>query len=177
MRQSSQEMLRRLGNGESIAMVCEAAGIARNEFDAWWRAECRGRVPASQGSRKVGGLKNNVRIERDRWGIPHIHAENDRDLFFGFGYATAQDRLFQLDYLRRKARGRLAEILGPEAIESDVVYRTVGLAQIAEKEWATLPADVRGLLSAYTAGINALIEESRGCLPIASSRSATSRPS
>jgi penicillin amidase len=159
-------MLRRLGTGESIAKVCEEAGIARNEFNAWWRAECRRRVPASQDSRKVGGLKSNVRIERDRWGIPHIHAENERDLFFGFGYATAQDRLFQLDYLRRKARGRLAEILGPEAIESDVLYRTVGLAQIAEKEWATLPAEVRELLSAYTAGINALIEQSRGCLPI-----------
>jgi penicillin G amidase len=166
MKLSPQEMLRRLGNGENIAKICEAAGIARNEFDAWWKAECQRRVPGSQGSRKVGGLAGLVRIERDAWGIPHVHAESDRDLFFGFGYATAQDRLFQLDYLRRKARGRLAEIMGPEAIESDLLQRTVGVAQIAEKEWTTLPAEVCELLSAYTAGINALMEESRGCLPI-----------
>ena len=124
------------------------------------------RVPSAQGSHKLGGVKASVRIERDRHGIPHIHADNDCDLFFGFGYATAQDRLFQLDYLRRKARGRLAEVLGSEALESDLLHRTIGLAQIAEREWPTLPVDVRGYLTAYTAGINACMEESLGCLPL-----------
>src|ERR1043165_4394641 len=166
MNLSSQEMLRRLGNGERIARGCEAAGVPRTECDSWWRAECERRVPAATGARSVGGLRHKVRIERDRWGVPHIHADNDRDLFFGFGYATAQDRLFQLDYLRRKARGRLAEILGAEAIDSDLLHRTVGLTHLAEKEWSTLPGDVRELLSAYTAGINALMQASRGCLPI-----------
>ncbi len=166
MKLTSKEMLRRLGNGEGIARVCDTGGISRNEFDVWWRAECRRRVPASQGSHKLAGLSSSVRIERDAHGVPHIQAANERDLFVGFGYATAQDRLFQLDYLRRKARGRLAEIMGPEAVESDVLHRTVGLTHIAEKEWPTLPADVRELLSAYTAGINALMEESRGSLPI-----------
>src|ERR1019366_3894391 len=166
MKQSSQQMLRQLGNGESIVSICEAAGIARDEFNAWWKTECQRRVPASQGVRKLVGVKGKIQIERDTLGIPHVHADSDRDLFFGFGYATAQDRLFQLDYLRRKASGRLAEIMGPEAIDSDVLYRTIGLAHIAEKEWTTLPAEVRELLSAYTAGINALMEESRGCLPI-----------
>src|ERR1017187_8804675 len=94
MKFTSQNMLRRLGTGETIAKVCESAQIARSEFDAWWRAECQRRVPAAQGSRQVG-VAGKVRIERDRWGIPHIHADNERDLFFGFGYATAQDRLFQ----------------------------------------------------------------------------------
>ena len=150
MNRSSQEMLRLLGNGESIAKVCDAAGIARNEFDEWWRAECQRRVPGATGKVALAGLERQVRIERDAWGIPHIHADNERDLFFGFGYATAQDRLFQLDYLRRKARGRLAEVLGPESLESDLLYRTIGLAQIAEKEWTTLPAEVRALLSSYT---------------------------
>lgn len=159
-------MLRRLGNGDGIAKVCEAAAITRSDFDAWWRAECQRRVPSTLGVRQIGGLQRKVRIERDRWGIAHVHGDNDRDVFFGFGYATAQDRLFQLDYLRRKARGRLAEILGPEAIESDVMYRTIGLSQVAERELPTLPADVRELLSAYTAGINALMEESRSCWPL-----------
>lgn len=165
MKLTTQEMLRRLGNGETIAKICEAAAITRSDFDGWWKAECRRRVPSATGSRKLG-VSRSVRIERDTHGIPHVHADNERDLFFGFGYAIAQDRLFQLDFLRRKARGRLAEILGPEAVESDLLHRTVGLAQIAEREWPTLPMDVREYLTAYTAGINALMEESRGCLPI-----------
>jgi penicillin G amidase len=166
MKLNSQQLLRQLGEGEPIAKICETAGIARADFDAWWKAECQRRVPSMLGTRKLAGLGGKVRIERDRWGIAHVHADHDRDLFFGFGYATAQDRLFQLDYLRRKARGRLAEILGPEAIESDLLERTIGLAQIAEKEWQGLPGNVRELLSAYTAGINALMEESRQNPPI-----------
>ena len=166
MKLSSQEMLRRLGQGEGITKVCDAAGIARTEFDAWWKAECVRRVPGVTGKRTLAGIQRTVRIERDARGVAHVHGDNDRDVFFGFGYATAQDRLFQLDWLRRKAQGRLAEIMGPEAVESDVLYRTIGLGHIAERELPTLPADVRDLLSAYTAGINALMEQSRECLPI-----------
>jgi penicillin amidase len=101
-----------------------------------------------------------VRICRDGHGIPHVEAMSDADLFFGFGYATAQDRLFQLDFLRRKARGRLAEILGPASVESDRLYRTIGLAQIADTEWRHLPQSTRDLVSAYTAGVNAVMEAS-----------------
>jgi penicillin G amidase len=166
MKLTTKQILQRLGSGESIATVCEAAGVARDEFDAWWRAECKRRVPCAEGTSKISGIERSIRIERDARGVAHVHADSDRDLFFGFGYATAQDRLFQLDYLRRKARGRLAEVMGPEAIESDLLYRTIGLSHIAEKELPTLPPDVRELLTAYTAGINALMEESRACLPI-----------
>jgi penicillin G amidase len=166
MRLSSTDLLLRLGQGETIASVCDAAGWSRSEFDVWWREECRKRVPAMQGAQRVAGLRGAVRIEHDRFGIPHVFAENDRDLFFGFGYAAAQDRLFQLEYLRRKARGTLAEVLGPEAVESDVLSRTAGLAQIADAELPTLPTEVRQLLAAYTAGINALIENSGDNLPI-----------
>ncbi|MCI0684431.1 MAG: penicillin acylase family protein [Gemmataceae bacterium] len=163
---SSREVLLRLGLGESIADVCAAAGWSRARFDDWWRDECRQRVPATTGSQRVGGIHKGVRIERDRFGIPHVSADNNRDLFFGFGYAVAQDRLFQLDYLRRKARGTLAEILGPEAVESDLLARTVGIGRIAEAEWPTLPGDVQEFVSAYAAGINAVIEASRERLPI-----------
>jgi penicillin G amidase len=166
MRLSSADLLLRLGQGEPIASVCDAAGWSRSEFDVWWREECRKRVPAMQGAQPIAGLRGAVRIERDRLGIPHVFAENDGDLYFGFGYATAQDRLFQLEYLRRKARGTLAEVLGPEAVESGVLYRTAGLAQIADVELQTLPADVQELAAAYAAGINALIENSGDNLPV-----------
>ncbi len=166
MNLSTDDLLKRLGAGERIDAICEAVGITRTQFDDGWRSECRRRVPSDVGSLHVTGLHGTVRIERDRWGVPHIHADNDHDLFFGFGYATAQDRLFQLDYLRRKAQGQLAEILGPGSVESDVLHRTVGLAPIAEREWQSLPADVQAHLSAYCDGINALREQSLACLPI-----------
>src|SRR5205823_12292946 len=96
----TRDLLRRLGAGEPIAAVCAAAGLTREQFDAWWRAEAAARVPDPAGQRRAA-VRQAVRIERDRWGIPSIIADNDEDLFFGFGLAMAQDRLWQLDYLRR----------------------------------------------------------------------------
>jgi penicillin G amidase len=160
MKLTTREILNRLGQGERIADVCAAAGIAREEFDTWWSAECRRRVPTGL------PLPCRFEIQRDWRGVPHVRGENDRDLFVGYGYAVAQDRLFQLDYLRHKARGRLAEILGRDAVESDVLYRTIGLAQIAEAEWNTLADDIQSLLQAYCDGINLLIEQTRDHLPI-----------
>jgi penicillin amidase len=165
-RLSSPEMLTRLGAGQSIADVCAAAGLSREQFDAWWRAECRRRVPATEGVCRVRGPRGRVEIRRDRWGMPHVFAESDGDLFFGFGYTVAQDRLCQLDLWRRKARGRLAEVLGRDALESDNLYRTLGLAQAADAEWAALPADTRELIAAYSAGVNALMEQCRHNLPV-----------
>ena len=160
MRLTSGEILAKLGRGERIADICAIAGLTREQFDAWWREECSRRVPTSQppGERAT--------IRRDFRGVPTVQAANDPDLFFGSGYATAQDRLFQLDYLRRKARGRLAEILGPEAIDSDILYRTIGLSRLAEVEWDTLRDEIQSLLRAYCDGINALIEETRHNPPI-----------
>ena len=107
MRLSDKEMLRQLGSGESIEAVCNAARITRQEFDQWWTRTTRSCLPGTRGNRQAA-VEANVRIERDRLGIPHIYAENDEDLFFGFGYAMAQDRLFQLEVWRRRATGRCA---------------------------------------------------------------------
>jgi penicillin amidase len=162
----SRDILHQLGSGQSIAAVCAAAGWSRSEFDEWWRAECRRRVPAADGTQRVCGLRGTLRIDRDALGIPHVEAGGDGDLFFGFGYATAQDRLFQLDYLRRKARGRLAEVLGRSAVESDRLYRTIGLAQIADAEWTHLPDRIRELIAAYADGVNVVIDTSAELPPI-----------
>jgi penicillin amidase len=166
MQHNSKDLLKRLGAGEPIAAICAATGWDRPQFEAWWRSECQRRVPTKTGSIQAPGLRGRLRIERDAWGVPHVIADTDADLFFGFGYATAQDRLFQLDYLRRKARGRLAEILGKDGIESDVLYRTLDLAGIAEAEWRSLPQETRDLITAYTAGVNAVIDQSGDGLPI-----------
>src|SRR5436309_5447751 len=161
---SSKEMLTRLGRGEAIASVAAAAGLGRDGFDAWWRSEAAARVPPADGTRRLDGIR--AEIHRDAWGIPHIHAASDEALFVAFGYAMAQDRLFQLDYLRRKASGNLAAVLGPEGLASDIVARTIGLRRIAEAEWERLPAETRALLDAFARGINAVIAESRDRLPI-----------
>jgi penicillin amidase len=180
VRLSAQEILRRLGSGEPIAHVRDAADLSPEQFDDWWRDEARSRVPDCGGTRFVG-VRHTVEIHRDALGIPHIHAANDEDLFFAFGYAMAQDRLFQLDYLRRRGSGRLAEVLGPDGadldllgrvpgfrsvLELDLLARTVGLRRIAEAEWAKLSDETRALLTAFSAGINALMEETRDRPPI-----------
>ena len=155
MKLDAKTMLRRLGAGESIADVCAAAGIDRPAFDAWWQAECTARLSPVRGEHKIAGLRGALSILRDERGVPHVLADNDDDLFFGFGYAVAQDRLFQLDYLRRKARGRLAEMMGPEAVESDRLMRTIDLEGIARREADSLPAETRRLAEAYVAGVSA----------------------
>ncbi len=165
MRLSEQGILRRLGGGESIASICAAAGISRDEFDRWWGECIKQRVPSFEGARKAA-VASAVEIHRDSVGVPHIVADNDADLFYGFGFAMAQDRLFQLDYLRRKGAGRLAEILGAEGLESDIVARTVGLNRIAGNEWLQLPVETSALLTSFSDGINAFINQSGDRLPI-----------
>ena len=119
-----------------------------------------------QGSSPRAAVNGVVRIDRNRWGIPHVSADTDEDLFFGFGYAMAQDRLFQLDYLRRKAVGRLSEILGPDGLEPDIVARTLDLRRIAEAEWRQTPDETRRLVTAFSHGVNAVIAASGDRLPI-----------
>ena len=153
-----------LGAGESIAAVCKDLGIARSDFDHRWKETIAARVPSISGQ-VLAAVGSPCEIQRDQWGIPHIYATSDRDLFFGLGFAMAQDRLFQLDYLRRKGLGRLSEILGPSGLELDTVGRTVGLNRIAAAEWRRLTPEVQEILEAFAAGVNALVEESEQ-LPI-----------
>ncbi|MBM80000.1 MAG: hypothetical protein CMJ78_05335 [Planctomycetaceae bacterium] len=158
------EILHRLGKGDAIDDVCRDAGIDRGEFDAWWQQCVSDRVPAFETS--VQGIHSAVNIDRDDRGIPNITAENDEDLFFGYGVAMAEDRLFQLDYLRRKGSGRLAEVLGPDGVELDLIARTVGLHRIATAEWERLPEETQVILNAFPAGINTVIERTNEKPPI-----------
>lgn len=109
-------------------------------------------------SLRLPGLRERVTVRRDERGIPYISAENDEDLYFAQGYATASDRLWQMDLFRRTARGELAEILGSAALEEDKRHRTFGFAQAADAEVAQATAKSRALLEAYAKGVNAYIE-------------------
>ena len=114
---------------------------------------------AAQNSIAIKGLKDQVTIRRDERGIPYVEAKNDEDLYFGQGYATAQDRLWQMDLFRRTARGELAEVLtagpGNFALEQDKLHRTYGFLQVAEAEYAKASPRARMMLEAYARGVNA----------------------
>ena len=103
----------------------------------------------------LAGLRDRVTVRRDERGIPYIEAKNDHDLYFAQGYVTASDRLWQMDLLRRNARGEMAEVLGSAALEPDKQHRTLGFAQEVEQEFAEAAPATRALLEAYASGVNA----------------------
>ncbi len=119
-------------------------------------------LPQTDGSMRVPGLHGPVQIVRDRWGVPHIYAEDEDDLFFAQGYVHAQDRLWQMELQRRLGSGRLSEILGEPTVAVDRFVRTVGLNRAAEDEVRSLPAETRRALDAYAAGVNASMRQRRG---------------
>jgi penicillin G amidase len=161
----SKSAFTQLGSGESIDSVCRAIGISRPEFLERWKRAAESRVPKASGV-QLATVDRPIEICRDCHGVPHIFAESDADLFFGFGYAMSQDRLFQLDWLRRKGAGRLSEILGTEGLPQDILARTIGLHRIAHAEWEELPPETQSLLASFSQGINASIEQLTDALPI-----------
>ncbi len=112
----------------------------------------------------ISGLDGPVDIIRDEWGIPTIIAGTDHDLFLGFGYAMAQDRMWQMDGSRRVALGKVAEIGGRNQLHWDIYHRTLGFERIARESIDLLEPETLEYLQAYADGINAYIEDNRGNL-------------
>ena len=106
------------------------------------RLRARAEAALSQTTGEIGlaGLEQPVEVIRDRWGIPHIYARTVRDLFFAQGFVAAQDRLWQLDLWRRMAEGTLAEIVGPTAVNRDILARLLRLPRRHGGGVARLPA-------------------------------------
>ena len=123
-------------------------------------------LPKIDGSLTVYGLAAPVQVQRDAHGVPHIHAQSMADLIFAQGFVTAQDRLWQMDLLRRHASGQLAAILGRSALDHDRVQRTLQLRAAADRAIEALPKDQKHWLDVYAAGVNASIVEQRAHLPI-----------
>jgi penicillin G amidase len=111
------------------------------------------------------GLQQPVAIYRDSWGIPHIRAENEHDAFVAQGFVTAQDRLWHMDYDRRRAFGRWAEWAGPAALPEDRLMRTFRLERAARADLSVSSPAAQAMLESYTAGVNAFITTTR-TLPI-----------
>jgi len=122
----------------------------------FWRA-----LPQTSGTIETR-VSQSVRVDRDALGVPHIHAKTLEDAWFTQGYTTAEDRMFQMDGLRRKAAGDLAEIVGPAALESDREARRMRMRRIAEAAYTQMPEEDRKAMQAYARGVNAYIESHRG---------------
>ena len=133
---------------------------------AWavWRV--RSAWPQVGGTLVARGLAAPVEVVRDRWGIPHIYAANEHDLFFAQGYVHAQDRLWQMHFNRIVGSGRLSSLFGPATLGPDRYLRTLGLRRAAARDWALLGAETRGFLTAYASGVNAFLAAHRGALPV-----------
>ncbi len=123
-------------------------------------------LPQTEGTVKLAGLSAPVKVFRDRWGVPHLFAETERDLLFAQGFVQAQDRMWQMEANRRLAAGRLSELLGEDALDLDRFLRTIGFLRAAEREYAAADLRSRGLLEAFADGINAYLKRHRGNLPL-----------
>ena len=143
-------------------MAMAAAGAIGLKYS--WRHLLRRSVPPQNGRVQMAGLSAPVEIIRDRWGVPHIYAQNERDLFFAQGYVHAQDRLFQMDTHRRVGAGRISEISGTSGLATDRFARYFGWPRAAEAQATNVSAEVTGVMEAYCAGVNAFILQ--GKLPV-----------
>ena len=112
----------------------------------------------SASTHKLPGLEQPVTVIRDTWGVPHIYAQNQHDMFFAQGYATAQDRLFQMELWKRAGQGTLAEILGATFLQRDIGARLLRYRGDMAEEYASYAPDGKLILEAFTEGINAYIK-------------------
>jgi penicillin amidase len=133
-------------------------------FSAWWFIYRP--LPQIDGTASLPGLQQDVTVERDLWGVPHIRAASVEDLAEAQGYVMAQDRLWQMDLLRRVARGQLSEIFGARTLLIDKEFRTDGFARAAERDATLLDAESRKVIEAYARGVNQFIEQHKKNLPL-----------
>ncbi len=148
-----------------MAVLCAVTAVAAV---ACGRATPERRVaplPQVSGTLAIAGLEQPVRVVRDRWGVPHISARTEADLFFAQGFVQAQDRLFQMDLWRRSAQGRLSEVLGPNFAERDAMTRRVQFHGDMAAEWAGYGRDVKRIAEAFVGGVNAWVAIAQRDLP------------
>lgn len=124
-------------------------------------------APVYNGSAQFKQIKDSTQVVYDDYGVPHIYATNSKDAYFALGFAHAQERLFQMEIIRRLSQGKLAEILGPSLISTDKKMRTLGFGKMAKenaKEFLSQDGEMQQEAQAYLDGINAFIAQDR--LPI-----------
>ena len=147
-----------------LAILLIVAAFIGGRF--WTRKAMHDSLPQIDGTVAIAGLSAPVTVQRDAHGVPHIHAATLDDLILAQGYVTAQDRLWQMDILRRHAAGELAEILGPSLIPHDRAQRILQVRTAADRAIASLPPDQLHWFQRYAQGVNDSISAQSSHLPI-----------
>jgi penicillin amidase len=148
-----------------VAILSLTLSAARAQ-DSGLAGRAREALAQTSGRLAVAGLSRPVTVLRDPWGIPHIYAETQDDLFFAQGFVAAQDRLFQMELWRRAAEGRLAEVLGPQHVERDRIARLLRYRGDLDAEYASYAPDARSIVESFVRGVNAYIEAVRDRPPV-----------
>jgi penicillin amidase len=140
-----------------LALIAALAALVLASYQLIFRRA----LPRTTGDIHVPGLHGPVEIRRDRQGVPHIRAADSWDAAFAVGFVHGQDRLWQMELHRRIAAGRLSEVMGRQGIAVDQLMRKLGLRRVSEAEWHVTQAsgELRRLLEAYTAGVNAAMRD------------------
>jgi penicillin amidase len=121
------------------------------------RSSVRRAFPDVDGELVVAGLDGEVEVIRDTMGVPHIYADTPHDLFMAQGFVHAQERFWQMDVWRHVGSGRLAEMFGESQVETDAFIRTLGWPAAAASQYEASTPEMRGVLEAYAAGVNAYL--------------------
>jgi penicillin G amidase len=138
-----------------VGMVCAVAYAAQGNLEERAKAA----IAVIRGTLEVHGLQQSVRVLRDHWGVAHIYAQNEHDLFFAQGFVVSQDRLFQMEVWKRAGQGRLAEILGASAVKRDISARLLRYRGDMDAEYKSYAPHTKEILEAFTSGINAYMDE------------------
>lgn len=143
-----------------------AIGVATGVVGIGALLALRRPLPYTSGTLHIPDIQTQVQVYRDTWGVPHVYAANNLDLFTSQGYIHAQDRLWQMELNRHIGHGQLAELFGTIALPSDRFIRILGFSRVVKKELELLDADTRSLLQAYVQGINAFLQKNSSRLPL-----------
>src|SRR5215204_2174191 len=147
------------------AALVSAATLIAQKSDV--RDLAQARLAKIEGEVKVPGLRAPVSVVRDTWGVPHISAQSQDDLFFAQGYVMAQDRLWQMEMWRRGAEGRMAEVAGAAALPRDRAARLLKYrGPFDDSEWTSYHPDGKRIFTAYVNGVNAFIAQNTDRLPV-----------
>ncbi|MCW2839653.1 MAG: penicillin acylase family protein [Aeromicrobium sp.] len=150
-------LVRRIGVVVAALLAVAIVGGAVFSF-----VTIRRSFPDTTGEVQISALGADVTVKRDGKGIPQIYADTPEDLFLAQGYVHAQDRFFEMDYRRHLTAGRLAELFGKDALDTDKYVRTLGWRRVAQRELALLDDETLRLVNAYARGVNAYIDSRSG---------------
>ncbi|WP_406401667.1 penicillin acylase family protein [Streptomyces sp. NBC_00879] len=147
-----------------LVIVLVLALVAGVGYGTWWSiSTVRASFPQTTGAIKLEGLKGQVEVKRDGYGIPQIYADSDEDLFRAQGFVQAQDRFWEMDVRRHMTAGRLSEMFGSGQVETDSFLRTLGWRRVAQQEYDTkLSPATKKYLQAYADGVNAYLKGREG---------------